>query len=229
MNILGINAFCGDAAAALVKDGVLVAAVAEERLNRRRHWAGFPAGAIKAVLADSGVSIDEIDHIAVSRDPRSNLYRKTLFALQGSASRVVKQRLGQASRLPITHSLTTGLGVSRGALRAKIHRVEHHKSHLASAFLISPFEEAACLSIGGFGDFVSTMRGLGRDRDLDIFDRVTFPHSVGLFYTAMTQFLGFRGYGRGMEADWPRAVMESPATWRRLDGLSAESRAGALS
>lgn len=199
MNILGINAFCGDAAAALIKDGILVAAVEEERLSRRRHWAGFPAGAIKAVLTDGGLSIEEIDHIAVSRDPAANLYRKSLFAFNRSAPRVIKRRLGRTSRFPsVAESLTSTLGAPRPALRAKIHRVEHHKSHLASAFLISPFEEAACVSIGGFGDFVSTMRGLGRDRDLDILDRVTFPHSVGLFYTAMTQFLGFLGY----EEEW---------------------------
>jgi len=225
MNILGINAFCGDAAAALIKDGVLVGVVQEERLSGRLHWAGFPAGAIRAVLTDGGVSVEEIDHIAVSRDPASNLYRKSLFAFNRSAPRVLKRRLGRASRFPsIPESLTTTLGASGRALRAKIHRVEHHKSHLASAFLISPFEEAACLSIGGFGDFVSTMRGLGRDRDLDVLDRVTFPHSVGLFFTAMTQFLGYLGYGE----EWkltslapfgkPRYVQEIGRLIRGVDG-----------
>jgi carbamoyltransferase len=225
MNILGINAYCGDAAAALIKDGVLVAAVGEERLSRRRHWAGFPAGAIKAVLAEGGVSIEEIDHIAISRDPAANLYRKSLFAFNRSAPRVIGRRLGRASRFPsVAESLTSSLGASGRAVRAKIHRVEHHKSHLASAFLISPFEEAACLSIGGFGDFVSTMRGLGRDRDLDVLDRLTFPHSAGLFYTAMTQFLGFLGYGD----EWkltslapfgePRYVEEIGRLIRGLDG-----------
>jgi carbamoyltransferase len=198
MNILGINAFCGDASAALIKDGILVAAIAEERLSRRRHWAGFPAGAVKAVLAEGGISIEEVDHVALSRDPAANLYRKSLFAVQKrtSASKVVARRFGRVARVPSTvESLTTTLGVSKRALRAKIHRVEHHKAHLASSFFVSPFEEAAALSIGGFGDFVSSMRGLGRDRELDVLDRVTFPHSIGLFYTALTQFLGFDGYG----------------------------------
>ena len=92
-------------------------------------------------------------------------------------------------------SLAAALGVQAKALRAKFHNVEHHKSHLSSAFFVSPFDEAACLSIDGFGDFVSNMRAVGRGLDLEILDRVEFPHSAGLFYTAVTQFLGFHKFG----------------------------------
>jgi carbamoyltransferase len=198
MNILGINAFHGDASAALVKDGVLVAAVAEERLNRRKHCAGFPALAVKAVLADAGVSPADLDHVAVSRDPKANLHKKILFAIQKrpSFTKLVKDRLANVAKVRgVDEALVAALGIERRALRAKIHSVEHHKSHIASAFFISPFEEAACLSIDGFGDFVSTMMAVGRDRDIEVLDRIEFPHSAGLFYTAITQFLGFHRYG----------------------------------
>jgi carbamoyltransferase len=198
MNILGINAFHGDASAALVRDGVLVAAVAEERLNRRKHCAGFPSLAVKAVLADAGVSPTEVDHVAVSRDPKANLHKKILFAIQKrpSFTKLVKDRLANVAKVRgVDEALVAALGIERRALRAKIHSVEHHKSHIASAFFISPFEEAACLSIDGFGDFVSTMMAVGRDRDIEVLDRIEFPHSAGLFYTAITQFLGFHRYG----------------------------------
>ena len=198
MNILGINAFHGDASAALVKDGILVAAVAEERLNRRKHCAGFPALAVKAVLADAGVSPTDLDHVAVSRDPKANLHKKILFAIQKrpSFTKLVKDRLANVAKVRgVDEALASALGVERRTLRAKMHAVEHHKSHLASAFFISPFEEAACLSIDGFGDFVSTMMAVGRDREIEVLDRIEFPHSAGLFYTAITQFLGFHKYG----------------------------------
>jgi carbamoyltransferase len=198
MNILGINAFHGDASAVLVKDGALVAAIEEERLNRRKHCAGFPALAIRAVLESNGVRPGDIDHVAVSRDPKANLHKKILFAIQKrpSFTKIVKDRLANVAKVRgIEGELAKALGVDARDLRAKFHNVEHHKSHISSAFFVSPFEEAACLSIDGFGDFVSTMRGVGRDKKLEILDRVEFPHSAGLFYTAVTQFLGFPKYG----------------------------------
>src|SRR5215510_5313845 len=198
MNILGINAFHGDASSALVKDGALAAAIEEERLNRRKHCAGFPALAIRAVLENGGVRAGEIDHVAVSRDPKANLHKKILFAIQKrpSFTKLVKDRLANVAKVRgVDEALANALGVAPKALRAKFHNVEHHKSHISSAFFVSPFEEAACLSIDGFGDFVSTMRAVGRDRKLDVIDRIEFPHSAGLFYTAITQFLGFHKYG----------------------------------
>jgi carbamoyltransferase len=198
MNILGINAFHGDASAALVKDGRLVSAIEEERLNRRKHCAGFPSLAVRAVLDGAGISASEIDHVAISRDPKANLHKKILFTLQKrpSFTKLVKNRLANVAKVRgVEDALVAALGAKRSDLRAKLHNVEHHKSHISSAFFVSGFEEAACLSIDGFGDFVSTMRAVGRDRDLEIIDRVEFPHSAGLFYTAVTQFLGFLKYG----------------------------------
>jgi carbamoyltransferase len=198
MNILGINAFHGDASVALVKEGELAGAMEEERLNRRKHCAGFPSLAAKAVLEQAGVAAGELQHVAVSRDPKANLHKKILFAVQKrpSFTKLVKDRLANVAKVRgVDEALAVALGVERKALRAKFHAVEHHKSHISSAFFVSPFEEAACLSIDGFGDFVSTMRGVGRDRKLEILDRIEFPHSAGLFYTAVTQFLGFHRYG----------------------------------
>jgi len=198
MNILGINAFHGDASAVLVKDGVLVAAIEEERLNRRKHCAGFPTMAVRAVLASGGVAPADLDHVAISRDPKANLHKKILFAIQKrpSFTKLVKDRLANVAKVrSVEQSIAAALEIDPGRLRAKVHGVEHHKSHIASAFFISPFEEAACMSIDGFGDFVSTMRAVGRDRKIDVVDRVEFPHSAGLFYTAITQFIGFHRYG----------------------------------
>lgn len=198
MNILGLNAFHGDAAAVLLKDGQIAAAIEEERLNRRKHCAGFPALAADAVLKQAGITPAQLDHVAISRDPKANLYKKILFTLQKrpSFTKLVKNRLANVAKVrSVNDSLFAALNVKASEVKAKFHNVEHHKSHISSAFFVSPFEEAACLSIDGFGDFVSTMRGVGRDRDLEILDRVEFPHSAGLFYTAITQFLGFHKYG----------------------------------
>src|SRR6266478_2366988 len=198
MNILGLNAFHGDASAVLVKDGKLVSAIEEERLNRHKHCAGFPSLASKAVLQHGAVAPSELQHVAISRDPKANLHKKILFALQKrpSFTKLVKNRLANVAKVRgVDDALRAALAPDGAEISAKFHNVEHHKSHIASAFFVSPFEEAACLSIDGFGDFVSTMRGIGRDRDLEIIDRIEFPHSAGLFYTAITQFLGFHRYG----------------------------------
>jgi carbamoyltransferase len=197
MNVLGLNAFHGDASAALVKDGVLTAAIEEERLNRRKHCAGFPALAARAVLEQDRTAPEEIAHVAISRDPTANLHRKILYAVRKRPSYAgVKGRLANAAKVRrVEEPLAQALGVENGKLAATFHNVEHHKSHVASAFFVSPFDEAACLSIDGFGDFTSTMLAVGRGLDIEVLDRVAFPHSAGLFYTALTQFLGFHKYG----------------------------------
>jgi len=175
MNILGVNAFHGDAAAAMVVDGKLVLAIEEERLNRRKHCAGFPALAVRAVVEGTGLRPETLEHVAISRDPKANLQKKILFALQKrpSFTKLVKDRLANVSKVrSLGDHVANALGIDPKRFGAKVHHVEHHKSHMASAFFVSPFEEAACLSIDGFGDFVSTMRGHGRDRDIEVLDRV---------------------------------------------------------
>jgi len=193
--ILGINAYHGDAAAALIVDGELVAAAEEERFNRVKHCAGFPALAARWCLDDAGLRPDDLDHVAVSRDPRANLGRKLLRTIRhGASARYLKARLENASRIrDVGSALAEALGVD--GLRAQVHNVEHHQAHVASAFFVSPFQEAAILSVDGFGDFASTMLAHGHGNRFDVLDRVIYPHSLGIFYTAVTQWLGFPHYG----------------------------------
>lgn len=196
MTILGLNAYHGDASVALVHEGRLVSAIEEERLNRRKHCAGFPALAARAALADAGLSPAQVEHVGISRDPRAHLPRKIAFALRrpGLGRKLVDRVINLGKVRGAGAELAQALGLD-GAPGPRLHAVGHHRSHLASAFYVSPFEEAACLSMDGFGDFVSTMRAVGRDRELRPIDEVAFPHSLGLFYTAVTQYLGFHRYG----------------------------------
>jgi carbamoyltransferase len=193
--ILGLNAYHGDAAAALVIDGELVAAAEEERFNRVKHCAGFPSLAARWCLEDAGLSPDDLDHVAVSRDPRANLGRKLMRTIRhGASARYLKQRLQNAAQIrDVGSALADALGVER--VRASMHNVEHHQAHVASAFFVSPFEDAAILSVDGFGDFASTMLAEGHGNRFDILERIIYPHSLGIFYTAVTQWLGFPEYG----------------------------------
>ncbi len=195
--ILGLNAYHGDAAAALVVDGELVAAAEEERFNRTKHVAGFPALAAAWCLSEGGIGPGELDHLAVSRDPRANVGQKLLRTIRhGASARYLKARLQNAARIrDVRTALADSLRIDTDALRAQVHNVEHHQAHVASAFFVSPFEQAAILSIDGFGDFCSTMTAVGEGNSFRVLDRVLFPHSLGIFYAAMTQWLGFPKYG----------------------------------
>ena len=203
MIILGINAYHADASAALLIDGELVAAAEEERFNRIKHATGFPSQSIRYCLDAAGASIHDVDHIAISRDPRAHLFRRAFFAMRHRPSLpFLRDRLRNrslvndiVSKLSELDGRDTRLQPPSSNLKAKVHYVEHHRAHLASSFFVSPFEEAALLSIDGFGDFVSTMWGIGRENRMAILDRVSFPHSLGLLYTAITQYLGFPNYG----------------------------------
>ncbi|MHC4660408.1 MAG: carbamoyltransferase family protein [Planctomycetota bacterium] len=195
MYILGINAYHGDAAAAILKDGALIAAAEEERFNRVKHSAGFPARAIRYCLEEAGIAPKDIDHIAVSRRPVMHLEKEIFFIVSGrpSYSKLIRQRLQTVMDYrDLAEAMARDVG--RG-MRAEIHDVEHHEAHLASAFFVSPFNEAGLLSLDLFGDFCSTMLGFGRDNRIEVLDKVVFPHSLGLFYTMVTQYLGFPKYG----------------------------------
>lgn len=266
MYILGLNAFHGDAAAALIKDGTLVAAAEEERFNRIKHCAGFPTQAIQYCLRAAGIDIEHVDHVGISRDPSAHLHKKVLAAArratlamvgrrqqaEGGSVAVLEENADETSALPggnganihvdagngtksggvleenadrmsalpggnghrtglarqladrlrnaarvrdLKDELANALGVPKQKLRAQFHNVEHHRAHLASSFFVSPFERAALLSIDGFGDFISTMWAVGEGRRIDVLGQVEYPHSLGIVYTATTQFLGFPHYG----------------------------------
>lgn len=197
MNILGINAYHGDSSAAVVVNGQLVAAVEEERFNRIKHWAGFPKQSIQFVLEAAGLTIGDVDHVALSFNPKANLARKighTVWhrpALTSIMDRLQRQR--KSTTVP--QQLAAACGVNESQVLAKIHQVEHHDAHIASGFLLSPFEHAAIMSIDGMGDFCSTVTAFGNGTAIKKHNQVFYPHSLGYLYNAITMFLGFPNYG----------------------------------
>lgn len=195
MLILGLNAFHGDAAACLVRDGCIVAAAEEERFRRIKHWAGFPSHAISYCLSEAKATLQDLDVVAINSDPRAALWRKTIHAVQHRPQlALIKDRLiNRSRRLSIASELEAVRPNEK--FGGRVVGVEHHLAHLASAFLVSPFQCAAVASIDGFGDFSSAAWGLGERQRLKIDNRVHFPHSLGVFYQAMTQHLGFLNYG----------------------------------
>ena len=195
MLILGLNAYHGDSAACLMRDGHIVASAEEERFRRIKHWAGFPAQAISYCLHEARVSIGDVAVVAVNSDPRASFLKKVGFALRYCPPMsMIADRVGnQAKRLSVAEELASAFPQS--AFRGRVQRVEHHLAHLASAFLVSPFVDAAIASIDGFGDFSSAAWGVGHGSKMRVDARVHFPHSLGMFYQALTQFLGFPHYG----------------------------------
>lgn len=190
--VVGINAYHGDASAAFVADGCLVAAAEEERFNRIKHCAGFPAEALRYVVKASGARLHEVRTLAVARDPWARFFRKAWHGLRMPANAASRLR-AQGTFATIEDTVADALGSDRHQI--EMHRVEHHKAHLASAFFVSPFDEAALFSVDGLGDFASTMWGIGRGNRIETLGGVEFPHSLGLAYTALTQYLGFPKYG----------------------------------
>jgi carbamoyltransferase len=197
MNILGLNAYHGDSSACIIKDGQLIVAAEEERFRRVKHWAGFPSEAIQYCLEEAKVEVKDIDHIAINRNPTANLFKKALFAFTKRPSLgMVKDRLNNAMKVKdIRAVISQKSGVDSQKIRAQIHNVEHHVAHLASTFFVSPFDDAAVVSVDGFGDFVGAMWAMGEGNKLEVRERIFFPHSLGLFYLAITQHLGFPKYG----------------------------------
>jgi carbamoyltransferase len=197
MHILGINAYHGGASATLIKDGQLLAAVEEERFTRQKYWAGFPTQSIRYCLSVAGITPQELNHIGISRNPSANLLKKALFTLTNRPSlSFLQDRMKNAGKVSdLKGEFARHLGVEATSLRAEFHNVEHHRAHLASTFFVSPFDDAAILSVDGMGDFVSTMSAVGHANNLRVLDTVHFPHSLGNFYTAITQWLGFPYYG----------------------------------
>lgn len=192
--IIGINAYHGDSAAALVRDGQLVAAAEEERFRRIKHWAGFPSESIRYCLEEAGISLADVDAIAINQDSSANLGRKLAYAAKTrpSLGLIIDRLKNKQERAGVAQELEATLGAG---FKGKVHQVEHHLAHLSSAFHVSPFEQAAVVSVDGFGDFASAAWGYGRGTTISIDDKVYFPHSLGIFYQALTQWLGFPNYG----------------------------------
>ncbi|MGH9716612.1 MAG: carbamoyltransferase family protein [Candidatus Acidiferrales bacterium] len=222
MIVLGINAYHANASAAIVVDGRLVAAVEEERLNRVKYAAGFPVRAIQFCLDQAGARLTDVDHVAIPRDPWARLGTKLRFAIRMprfalERARVLKKFAG------IHEELAAAFDLSPGSIRAQFHRIEHHTAHLASAFFVSPFNQAAVLSADGLGDFGSSMSALGQGPKMQILGEVAFPHSLGMYYTALTQYLGFWKFGdeykvMGLAAYGQPAYLEEFRRIVRADG-----------
>ncbi len=194
-NILGINAFHGDSSACLLIDGKLIAAAEEERFRRIKHWAGFPSESIAWCLRDSGLSLSDVDHIAVNQDSSANIGKKVAYTLlkRPDLSLVLDRIRNKRERAGIDVHLANAF--PNEAFRGKFHAVEHHVAHLSSAFHVSPYDEAVVVSVDGFGDFASAAWGYGKGANIEVDERVYFPHSLGIFYQALTQYLGFPNYG----------------------------------
>jgi carbamoyltransferase len=196
--VLGINSEHGDSSAALVEDRGVLACIAEERINRRKHCATFPILAIGEVLRIAGASIQDVTDVAVARDPMANMLAKMRFVAASPGS-----RLGQVRKRLATHQevrgaaarICEGLGIRRDQLKATFHAVEHHVAHAASAFFWSPFDRCTALTIDGSGDFATTLAALCQGDDIRVLHRTFWPHSLGVFYTALCQFIGFDKYG----------------------------------
>ena len=195
MIVLGLNAYHGDSSACLLRDGALVAAAEEERFRRVKHWAGFPMRAITYCLQEAGLSAADVDHVAVNQDSTANLGRKLrlLLSSRPEISLIVDRLRNKRARAGVIEELERAF--PRERIRARLHHVEHHEAHLASAFYASGFESASAVSVDGFGDFASAAWGTGSSSGLRMEGKVYFPHSLGVFYEALTQYLGFPHYG----------------------------------
>ena len=195
MNIIGINAFHADSSACLIIDGKLISAVEEERFNRIKHWAGFPIESIKYCLKESNLDLSDIDHISINIDPKANYFEKILFLIKHRPSlKLVFNRLKKKKKYDSIRELINK-EFEGSNFKGQINNIEHHYAHLSSAFHVSPFENSCILSVDGFGDFASTAWGYGKGNEIKIDNKIHFPHSLGIFYQALTQFLGFKNYG----------------------------------
>ncbi|HZR56197.1 MAG TPA: carbamoyltransferase C-terminal domain-containing protein [Terriglobales bacterium] len=197
MLILGLNMFHADASAAIIQDGEIVFAIAEERLNRIKHYGGFPSLAIKACLDAVGAKITDIDHVAVGQDSDANLVKKVKYALANPAKilNFIHLRQRKEGMRDVHSLLSQSLDVAAESLRFQEHHLEHHIAHIASAYYCSPWEKAAGFSYDGSGDFVSTMMAFCEGNKIEVLNRTYLPHSLGSFYTMICEFIGYSKYG----------------------------------
>ncbi len=197
MLILGLNLFHADASAALVQDGEVVFAIAEERLNRIKHYAGFPALAIKACLDFAGAKITDVEHVAIAQDSDANLAKKVQYSLANPARilNFIRLRQRKQAMRDVRSLLAQEFEVNSQSLLFTEHHLEHHIAHIASAFYCSPWEKAAGFSYDGSGDFVSTMMARCEGNQIQVLDRVFLPDSLGSFYTMICEFIGYKQYG----------------------------------
>ena len=193
--VLGLNFLHSDTSSCIFKNGQLIAAVEEERFTRIKHTSVFPKNSIIFCLEEAKIDISQVNIIAINSNPFSSLIRKILFTLKNL------RRLNLAFKS--VQNIKKKLSIKKNILeidkkfffKGKIKYIDHHESHIASSLYFSKFEECVNLSIDGFGDFASCAWGVFEKNKLTIDKRIHFPHSLGIFYQAITQFLGFKNYG----------------------------------
>ncbi len=196
--ILGLNFFHANAAAAIFVDGKLVAAAEEERFNRVKFSAGIPLCAIGFCLKQAGLEFKDIDVITYPRATNTRIVNNDQIHFQDRIYKINSLYDRYRINLKLINfkeTLAEHFGIPVETLVFKLHEQDHHLSHMLSGYFYSPFDEALIVSCDAFGDFVSMKTGVGRGNRIEILNQVEFPHSVGLFYTMVTQFLGFSGYG----------------------------------
>jgi len=192
--ILGVNAFRADSSAVLLRDGEVIAAVEEERYRRSKHWGGFPAMSIRYCLDAAGIDISTVDHIAINQADVETLISQVSSKLAGHPNlTLILQQIRKSAESEDALELLAS-EFSDHEVRAELHHVEHQTAHLSSAFHCSPFPSATVVAIDGFGDYSSAAWGHGQGTEIEIEGRIWFPHSLGVFYQALTQFLGFPRY-----------------------------------
>ncbi len=196
MNILGISAYYHDSAACLVRDGVIVAAAQEERFTRRKHDPSFPHHAVQYCLAEGSVKCDQLDAVVFYDKPLTKFSRimKTYFstAPRGLSPFLQAIPIWLQEKLWIPADIESSLLKAGAGKAGKLYFCEHHESHSASAFFPSPFTSAAVLTTDGVGEWATTTLSVGRSNSLNIVEEMHFPHSLGLLYSALTFFTGFR-------------------------------------
>jgi len=197
MLILGLNMFHADASAALIQDGEVIFAIAEERINRIKHYAGFPKLAIQACLNFAGAKITDIDHVAIGQDSDANLAKKVQYALANPAKilNLIRLRQRKQSMRDVRSLIGNALDTDPASLHFAEHHLEHHIAHIASAYYCSTWDKAAGFSYDGSGDFVSTMMARCQGNQIEILNRVFLPDSLGSFYTMVCEFIGYKQYG----------------------------------
>ncbi|MGQ9908256.1 MAG: carbamoyltransferase family protein [Candidatus Flexifilum sp.] len=195
--ILGINTHHAGSSAALVIDGIPVAAIAEERLNRIKYYAAFPRLSILRVMEMAGVQFKDIDYVAVGRDASANLNKKLEYVLRNPTRllNLARMRTARAALSDIKTLLVEECGADPADLRFEQINVEHHLAHIASAYYISPWDHAAGFSMDGSGDFVTCMLAECKGQEIEVKKRIFVPHSLGSLYAMVCQFIGYGKYG----------------------------------
>ena len=179
----------------MVFNGKVISAVEEERFRRIKHWAGFPSESIQYCLDQAGISLSDVDYLAINQNSRISLLKKIAYTLlnKPDIKLLIKKFKTKRDRDDVEEHLRKSFPGQ--VFRGKVYPVEHHLAHLSSAFHVSPFNDAVAVSVDGFGDFASTAWGVGHGVMLEVEKRIYFPHSLGIFYQALTQFIGFPNYG----------------------------------